>query len=132
MIKDNLTLSKAKREWRENEYKECECEELKNGQKFTGGRKILLIYSSNKDAKDGYRDAQWIKRIEIHHILGSKCHTYFDDKEHDAVQFNDSSYQHKDAPRVYSTRIQRDGATAIVIYDDFYYFDYQAAELRAL
>lgn len=129
-----MKLPKTKQAWREREYKDCTYIPLEGGQKFIGGKKVVLLYHSSKKAEGGFVDAMWIERIEIHHLKGEHCTTYFsDERRHDALQLSQNwrgSLSRR--PAVTDVKIQRDGATQLSIFDDFEFQDYQAAELMGI
>ena len=128
-MNDNLKLSTRKRQFRDEQYKKCIMLPMSDRQEFRGGRKVVLWYPSNKIAKGGYIDAEWSRRIEIHHLVGEECRTYFTERGHDAIIFNRDWQTGAPAPTVSNMRVQRDGATQMVVEDDFYIANYQAFEL---
>lgn len=125
-------MSKTKEIWRDANVEKCEFLTMQDNQEFRGGRKCVMLYHTSRPAKDGYVDAMWIERIEIHHLVDNKCLTYYDDRWHDALRmdrgFENGSFR-ENRPVVRDVRIQRDGATLLVIDGDFKYSNFQAAEL---
>lgn len=128
-------MSRTKEMWRDANVKDCVFAPVEDNQEFRGGRKCVMLYHTNRKAKDGYVDAMWIERIEIHHQIDGKCKTYYDERWHDALRMEQGfvigSFQNN-RPVVRDVRIQRDGATILVIDGDFKYSNFQAAELIGL
>lgn len=129
-------MSKTKEMWRDHNVEHCEFIPLEDRQEFRGGRKVVMLYHTSRPAKGGYVDAMWIERIEIHHNVDGKCKTYYDDRWHDSLRmedaFIDGRFIRGSRPIIRDVRIQRDGATLMVVDGDFRYSNFQAAELIAV
>jgi hypothetical protein len=130
-----MKLSKRKLEWREGQYTGCKFVELHEGQLFTDGateRNIVLLYPSGRRTNgNGYTDAEFIERIEIHHRDSAGCTAYYvDHGSNDAITFESDYKTGAPAPLPWMMKIQQDGATQMCMKGAFTAHHYQAFELR--